>query len=338
MYYVGIDYHKKFSYGAIMDERGKVVKEGRIANTVEGVKEFVDGYYNKGVRGVMEATRNWTLMYDWLEESIEEVKLAHPLKVKAIAEAKIKTDKIDAKILAHLLRCDLLPEAYVPSKDVRRAREILRQRMFFVRIQTMLKNRIRGILDKHPDVKQPECSDIFGKGGFEWIKKVDLPETERKIIDGDIKLLEAVRERIEQSNQLVDELARGNKQIEYLMSIPGIGKFLAVLIYYEIEDINRFMNVKKLHAYTGLVPSTYASANRIYHGHITKQGNKWLRWALVEAVWPAIRRDIELRSFYDRIKSKSGANSAKVATARRLLTIVYKVLKENRYYQIRRLS
>lgn len=337
MYHIGIDYHKKFSYGAMMDKKGNIVKQGVIENSAEGIRKFVDGYTSKKISAVIEATRNWTLMYNLLEDVVDEIKLAHPLKVKAIAEARIKTDKIDATILAHLLRCDLLPEAYIPSKGARYAREVLRQRMFYVRVQTMLKNRIRGILDRHPEIKQPCCSDIFGKEGFDWIKKVELPKHERKIIDGDIRLLEQVRKSIEKSNQLVEELLKQDKRVEYLMSIPGIGKFFAVLILYEIDNINRFTNYKKLHAYTGLVPSTYASANRVYHGHITKQGNKWLRWALVEAVYPAIRKDIELRIFYERIKKKSGANSAKIATARRLLTIVYKVLKENRYYQVRRL-
>jgi len=99
----------------MMDERGKVVKRGQMENSAEGVKGFVNGIDGE-VTGVLEATRNWTLMYDWLEEEIEEVKLAHPLKVKAIAEAKVKTDKIDFETLAHLLRCDLLPERMFRQK------------------------------------------------------------------------------------------------------------------------------------------------------------------------------------------------------------------------------
>jgi len=130
--YIGVDYHRKCSYMTVMDEKGKIFHEGQVDNRPEAVREFLN---RAGVNGhsaaVLEATRNWTVMYDSLEELVGEVHLAHPLKVKAIAEAKIKTDKIDAKVLAHLLRCDLLPEAYVPAPAARRARNILRQRMFF---------------------------------------------------------------------------------------------------------------------------------------------------------------------------------------------------------------
>lgn len=335
---VGIDYHKKFSYGTIMNEKGEIIKQGVVRNSFVGVSDFINGCKgDEEIKAVMEATRNWTLMYDWLDEVVDEVKLAHPLKVKAIAESKIKTDKIDSTTLAHLLRCDLLPEAYVATKSARNARQFLRQRMFFVRVQTMLKNRIRGIIDKHPEVGKPPVDDVFGKAGTEWLKSIKLPEVERKIINGDLKLLKAIQERISESNKLIAELGKKDERIKYLLSIPGVGIFFAVLLCYEIDNINRFRTDKKLHAYAGLVPSTYASGNKVFHGHITKQGNKWLRWAMVEAVWPAIRSDAELRVYYERLRIKKGANCAKVATAKRLLTIVYRILKEERYYKVHRL-
>ncbi len=334
MYYLGVDYHKAFSYCTLMDEEGKVVKQGRIENSAEGVQRFVQGA-DEEVIGVMEATRNWTLMYDWLEEEIEEVKLAHPLKVKAIAEAKIKTDKIDSRTLAHLLRCNLLPESYVPTKGARYIRQVLRQRIFYVRVQTMLKNRIRTIIDKHPELGKAPVEELFGIKGMEWLKGVKLPEIDRNIVDNDIELLKEVKERINKSDELIEELGRDDERVKYLMSVPGIGKFFAVLLCHEIDDINRFRDDRKLHAYAGLVPSTYASGNRVIHGHITKQGNKWIRWAMVEAVWPAIRRDAQLRIFFERLREKKGSNCAKVATAKRLLTIVYRILKEKRSYKVR---
>lgn len=335
---VGIDYHKKFSYGTIMNEKGEIIKQGMVQNSFVGVSNFINGRKGKEeIKAVMEATRNWTLMYDWLDEVVDEVKLAHPLKVKAIAESKVKTDKIDSTTLAHLLRCDLLPEAYVATKSARDARHILRQRMFFVRVQTMLKNRIRGVIDKHPEAGKSPVNDIFGKEGMEWLKSIKLPEVERKTMNGDLKLLKAIQDRIGESNKLIEELGKKDERIKYLLSIPGIGTFFAVLLCYEIDNINRFRTDKKLHAYAGLVPSTYASGGKVFHGHITKQGNKWIRWAMVEAVWPAIRSDGELRMYYDRLRIKKGANCAKVATAKRLLTVVYRVLKEERYYHVHQL-
>ena len=119
------------------------------------------------------------------------------------------------------------------------------------------------------------------------------------------------------------------------MTIPGVGYFTALAVLAEVGDVHRFRNEKKLCAYAGLVPSTYASGGKVFHGRITKTGNKWLRWAFIEAVQPAISCDADLFAYYQRLKMKKGANAAKVATARRLLTIVYRVLSQERLYERR---
>jgi transposase len=281
----------------------------------------------------MEATRNWTVMYDLLEELVGEVHLAHPLKVKAIAEARIKTDKIDSEVLAHLLRCDLLPEAHVPSPAARTVRNALRQRMFFVRVRTMLKHRIRGLIDRHPELatSQP-TKDIFCKEGLAWLETIPVSGEDRRLLREELELYRELEERIRQSDRLVEELGRGDGRVELLQTIPGIGKFFALLIAHEVDDVSRFSNEKKFFSYIGIVPSTYSSGGRTYHGRLTKQGNKYLRWAFVEAIWPAVRADPELAAYYSRIKARSGPNPAKIATARRLATIAYRVLSQRRPY------
>jgi transposase len=334
--YVGVDYHRKRSYMVVMNEKGKLMKQGEVENRKEEVAKFL---YRAGCNGnsaaVLEATRNWVVMHDWLEGMVEEVHLAHPLKVKAIAEAKIKTDKIDAKVLAHLLRADLLPEAYVASPEARKVRSVLRQRMFLVRVRTMIKNRIYGILDKYPEIREKKpCKELFGKKSLGWIKEAGFKETDREMIREDIKLLDVLSKHIEGSEKLVEKVSGNDWRVKLLKTIPGIGKFFAVLIAYEIDDIGRFRNEKKFYSYIGIIPSTYSSGGRTFHGRITKQGNKYLRWAMIEAVWPAIRKDRELRAYYERIKEKKGANPAKVATARRIATIVYRVLSRKREYKI----
>ena len=149
MNYIGVDYHKAYSYMVVKSKDGRVQGRGKVNNTKGEIQEFLKSYY-PGM-AVVEATRNWGLIYDWLDEVLDDVVLAHPSKVKAIAEARIKTDKISADVLADLLRVDLLPRAYAPSKQTRGIKSILRQRMFLVRLQTMVKNRIHDILDRHPD-------------------------------------------------------------------------------------------------------------------------------------------------------------------------------------------
>lgn len=334
-YYVGVDNHKKFSYMSVMDAKGVVVKEGRVVNTKEAVNQFLGKEYTKDTSAVLEAGRNWTVMYDWLEEELDEVKLAHPMKVKAIAEAKIKTDKIDAKTLAHLLRCDLIPEAYVCDKETRIAKNILRQRMFLVKLSTMVKNRIHLIIDRHPQARgQIDPSDLFGKQGLEWLGVVTLPKEDRRILDEELELLIYLRGKIDASDHWVVQLGKDNADAKLLITIPGIGKFFALLIATEIDDIARFRDKNKFASYAGLIPSVHASADKRFYGRIIGHGNKYLRWAFIEAVWPAIRKDLSLRELYESLKTRKGANKAKVAVARRLAIIAYRVLSQRRPYQV----
>ena len=332
--YFGVDYHKKYSHGTIMNEKGKILKQGRFSNHRESADQFLNGYGGDNCFSVLEATRNWTVMYDILEELTSDVTLAHPLKVKAIAEAKIKTDKIDSRTLAHLLRCDLVPSAYVCSPQARIIKNLLRHRMFLVRVQTMVKNRIHVLLDRNPDVhSQRSASGLFTQIGIAELKGVMLPEYERYILNSELSLLEHLQAQIKQADKMLAGVGSKDKRVKHLMSIPGIGKSFALLIISEIDDVKRFRTNKKLHAYAGLVPSTYSSGGRTFHGRIIKAANKYLRWSMVEAVWPAIRKDAGLNQYYKRIASRKGANPAKIATARRLLTIVYRILKENREYR-----
>ena len=274
-------------------------------------------------------------MYDWLEEIVDEVYLAHPLKVKAIAEAKIKTDRIDARVLAHLLRCDLLPEAYVASPEARQVRKVLRQRMFFVRLRTMVKNRVSALLDRYPQLsEQRPYKDIFSQRGIGWLKQIVVKEVDRKILDEDLELYQALEQRIAKSDSLVRELAQGDPRVKLLKTIPGIGEFFSVLIAYEVDEVRRFGNEKKFFSYIGIIPSTFSSGGRTFHGRLIKQGNKYLRWALVEAIWPAIETDPDLRAYYEKVRLKKGPNPAKIATARRLATIIYRVLYQGRPYKV----
>jgi transposase len=335
MNYIGVDYHKKYSYMVVKNEDGHIEGRGTVNNTKKEVQQFLEPF--RPGMAVVEATRNWGLIYDWLDEILDDVALAHPLKVKAIAEARIKTDKISADILADLLRAGLLPRAYAPSKQTRELKNILRQRMFFVRVQTMVKNRIYDILDRHPEVlcQAPEVSDLFGAVGMQWLSRIVLPGTDNGLLASEIELFRFLREKVSQSNSMVEELAKKDARAGLLQSIPGIGPFFSVLILYEIDDISRFRDEKKLCAYAGLVPSTHASGGKVFHGRITKTGSKWLRWAAIEAAQTAVRSDSEFNAYYQHIKIKKGTNAAKVATARRLLTIVYRLLKQRRSYQRR---
>ena len=326
MLYIGLDVHKEFCQACVMNKSGKVISNERFLSTQEALDSFLDRFDK--AKFVLESTGIWEFIYEGIERRGFEVVLAHPLKVRAIAEARVKTDKVDAQTLAHLLRADLIPRSWVPSKDVRDLRQLVRQRSYLVRQSTSLKNRIHAELLRRGARRPEELKEAFTKKGVGWMRSLRIPT-----VDSCLCCLENVQGQIEAINgKLLEEFGR-RPEARLIATIPGIGFYGALLIHAEIDDIHRFAHPSKLCAYAGLVPSTYASGEYVHHGRITKQGNKWLRWACVEAVYPAIRHDPDLAVLYARLKTAKGANVAKVAVAKRLLTIAYRVLSEGRPYR-----
>lgn len=334
MYYMGIDHHKQSSHLTILDEQGEVIKEGSVINRRVELESFLEGFLGD-LKAVIEAGRSTYTMVDILEEQGVEVVIAHPYQVKAIASAKIKTDKRDSKMLAQLLRLNMIPEVYRRSAENREAQRIIRNRMFYVQIQTKLKNKIRALLAKQgEEIRQlTDVKDkLFSKKGIEGLKQIDLSERDKEIMLSLMDTLEHIQGKIRYSDKLIDKLYAESPEAQLIFTLPGFGIFLSVLVATEIADIRRFSSLSNLHSYAGVIPSTHSSGGKIYHGHLVKEGNKRLRWGLIEAVWPAIQRDIVLRIYYEKRKSSKGANTAKVATARRLLSIIYSVLREERPY------
>jgi transposase len=335
MNYVGIDYHKKYSYVTAIDEEGRVIRSKRLENKPASFQDFF-----KRLEGpsetVLEASRTWGVMYDLLEEleEVESVELAHSQKVRAIAEAKIKTDKIDSHVLAQLLRADLIPAAYIPGKQTRSYKEMIRQRVFLVRMRTRLKNRIHVLLDRL-HVALPSVTDLFGKRGTDYLRKLNLPGVDGEILRENLQLLEAFNTLIKEAEREIELLLRENPLVKLLRTVPGLGPILAAVVALEIDRIERFLSPSKLASYAGLVPSTYASGGRIFHGKLLPMSNKWLKWALVEAAWGSIRTSPYCRSYFENHKRHKGPHTAAIALARRLSEIVWYVLKENRVYEER---
>lgn len=335
MYYAGIDYHKKYSHVTVVDEKGKMVKSRRLDNRPEDFEEFFDDL-DSPVCTVLEATRTWGVMYDLLEglDGVASVTLAHSLKVRAIAEAKVKTDKIDAHTLAQLLRADLIPAAYIPGKDTRLLKEMVRQRIFLVRMRTRLKNRLHVLLDRL-HIPMPSVTDIFGKRGTNYLKGLKLKGVDGEILRENLELLKVYNGLIKEAEAEIQRLLGEDQRVKLLRTIPGVGPVLAAVIALEIDDVRRFGSPAKLSSYAGLVPSTYASGGKVYNGRLIPMNNKWLRWAFVEAAWVSVRTSPYCRSFFERRKRFKGAHTAAIALARRIGEIVWHMLKENRPYEER---
>jgi transposase len=331
MLHLGIDVHKLVSQVEVMDDFGATLDQQRLDHRDRRKLERYFGRYRGDAIATLEATRNWYWLYELLEECGLEVKLAHPLKVRLIAEARVKTDKVDAHTLAQLERTGFLPESYIPSREVRDQRELLRYRASLVRMRTGLKNRVHALLSKL-GVFSP-LSDLFGKQGRVFLRTLDLRGIYREELDGYLATLDFLETKIKELTGEIKSQLRDDPRAKLLITIPGVSHLTAHLILSEIGEIERFHSSKHLCSYAGLVPSTHQSGSHHYQGKITKQGNRYLRWAMVESAQTAVTKDGGLAAFYRQLKAEKGTGRAKVAVGRKLLTAVYYILKRNTPYQ-----
>ena len=229
----------------------------------------------------------------------------------------------------------MIPTCYVASKQVRDIRNVLRERLYFVRLRTMTKNRITTIFDRYPEERKNLRiqTDLFGKKGREQLNSLNMREADRALIDRELNFIDLINSFIQEVEEVIEDNLKETKNVKILRSIPGIGKFFSALIDAEIGDIYRFKDEKKLASYCGLVPSTYSSGGITHHGALIKTSNKYLRWAFIEAVIPAVRSDEYLRFEYELLRKRMNWNKAKTAMARKLMVIAYRCLKDGRSYK-----
>lgn len=331
MWYVGVDQHKRFSQVAVMDDRGKVVDERKLYHDDPGKLRSYFRRWGNGI-AILEATRNWDWLYDLLEEIFTTVKMSNPGRTRIIAEARVKTDKVDARVLAHLARTGFLPEAYTPSSDIRDAREMHRYRIWLLRIQTQVKNRIHTILDRL-GIRHP-WTDLFGKRGRQFLESLRLRPPYSLEMKGLLRVLDRTAAEIGSAMRAIRKTLREIPECGLLMTVPGIGEVLAYLVLYEVGEISRFPSEKKFAAYCCLVPSTRQSADHTYHGRTGRNGNLYLKWAFVEAAHKAIKGDPYLGAWYERLCRKRGKGKAIVAVARKLAVAVYHMLRNGVEYRL----
>jgi transposase len=199
-------------------------------------------------------------------------------------------------------------------------------------------NKIRALLAQQREEVRVEIERrkerLFSIRGLAFLDQLMLPSEDKAVLDDLIKGYRELRDHIQMTDSAVEEVYEAMEEAARIDTVPGFGKTLAVVMAVEIADIRRFQRVEEFHSYAGLVPSTHSSGDRTFHGPITKQGNVWLRWAALEAAYPAIKKDLSLRHLYSRLAKRKGPNVAKIAVARRLLTIVYRLLTEKRDYVV----
>ena len=336
MNHLGIDVGKRKCRAALKDDRGKILDEFFFGNNSQGILELIKRIYDHGTKkcnAVLESTGNmWMRIHDTLEDNGIDTILANPYKTKIIAQAKIKSDKLDARILSDLLRTGLIYESYVPIKEFREKRSLVRHRITLSRTKTKLANKIHAILDKYE--YKTEKTDIFGKSGINWLKSLSVYPIDKIILNTTLESIETIDNQIEIVLKEIAKYAwKDSQDVKMLLSMTGIDIFSAMLISTEIVDIQRFSTPWKLVSYAGLAPSTRESSGKIKTGRITKQGSPLLRWILVQCALSAIRHDHQMRTFYERIKQRKGHGKAIVATAKEMLVIIWYMLTRQQLYR-----
>jgi transposase len=330
-FYLGIDLHLKRTYMVLMDSTGKVIDERRIKNL--DIEKYLKEKVPNQTHAVLEATRNWAFLYDLLEVHVAKVSLAHPKELRAIATAAVKTDQIDSKVLAHLARMNFLPTSYAAPKEIRDLRMYIRHRDQMVRQKTQAKNRIHAVLASYNLVTPKK--DLFGVEGREFLAEAleEIRPAAQRVITDNLTLIDHLEAQIlalEEDLKLSDEL---EANIKLLRTMPGVGRLTAITLLAEIGDVQRFKSPKALCHWAGLTPRVRKSDAIVRHGRITKEGSPYLRAAMSRTATIASRLSPKWFSVHAHLLPRCGKTGAKVAVARRLLTVIYMMLKNQQPYQ-----
>ncbi len=328
---LGLDVHKKHINAVVIDPDGNEIEREKVPNCPKRLDTFFMTI-PKDSKIALESCSCWQYVYDYLkDQGFTDIHLANPLKVRLIATSRQKTDFKDAKALAQLLRVNLLPESWAAPLHIRKQRQIVRHREGQGKLQSQVKHKVQSILTRHGIIY--EFSDVFGVEGTNYLRSLDLPEIDRYEMDQHLELIRHLDVQMKKTEKQIEEFVQHNPFVRIIMTIPGISYYSGLMTVAEIGDIRRFSSVRKLTSFAGLNPSVSQSGDKCYTGHISKQGDKHLRWILIQCANVAVLHDSTLAKIYHRIKKRRGHNIAITATARKLLTYIYTMLTNNITYQ-----
>jgi transposase len=323
MWHVGIDLHRATIVLAAVNDSGRTMEPVTLrcedtAAIVATVRKF------KSFRAVIEASGTYRWLYNLLRP-YGTILLAHPLRLRAMIQRRSKTDKLDAQLLANLLRINQIPLAYIPPEPYQQLRELTRCRARLARDQAKVKILLRGLLGRLN--RQAPFRVPFGPRGLAWFRRQNFGGVDNIVRDELLARLEHFGRQLAILDKQLVALQTAFPQIEALIDIHGIGLYAALLIVAELGEVSRFRTARQVGAYAGLTARVHQSGEHCYRGSITRQGSPWLRWILVQAAMHAIREDRPLKNFYTRVRKRTSAKIARVATARKLAEICWKRLR-----------
>jgi transposase len=327
---IGLDVHRDFCQVAIADG-GRARSAGKVAATPEQLELFAQSLAPDD-RVVMEATGNALAIARILQPYVAEVVLAHAKQVRAISHARVKTDKVDAKVLADLLAADLIPKVWIGDERTRAMRRLISRRRGLVKRRTQIKNEISAVLHRNLKGRNP-ASDPFGKKGREWLAAQQLPIDERLTVDGCLRRLDFLGEELAAVDRLIAGIAVADDDVRRLMTIPGVDVTTASTLAAVIGDIRRFPTPRHLVGYLGLHPTIRQSGNGpARRGRTSKEGSAAARHVLVEAAWSSGKSPGPLRAFAQRTAARRGRHVATVAVVRKLAVLAWHLLTRGEDY------
>jgi transposase len=325
--YVGVDIHERESQIAVFDPSGSLLQEKRLPTAA--LQRFIESL--PGEKHVaVESVGFIYPVYDKLSQ-IENchVAVANPKSVSLIARSKLKHDRADAKVLGELLRTNFLPLSYLPNEKTREQRFLINDRVKYGLRRAQLKGTIRWLLKRKGIAAGTGGGEkLFGVEGRKKLRALSLRE-----IDIRLDELELINSIVERLDKQISQTVSMDEKAKILDTLPGVAPYTALFLASHIGDINRFSDPKHLCAEFGLAPSLHQTGDIWFTGHITKQGNKWLRRNMIECARAAIKKDPHLREFYLKLRHKRGEKKALIAVARKLVSYAFWMLKRNITYE-----
>lgn len=333
MKFVGIDLHSKTIVLCVANQEARVVDRRKFACSEP---ERVVAYFKQLGRfqAVVEATASYEWLWQLLEPLADRLVLAHPKKLRVIAESTRKSDRFDAQVLAEFLARGMIPQAYRPTPRQRAYRTLVRQRCYLQRSQAALKVKIRRVLSHY----NADRRDLFTAAGLEYLAAVAVTPTDRLVLKQLLETWAFLKEQVRVANGNLKEFGQSAPAAEAearaaLATIPGVGPVTVDVIVSELADVRRFRSTKEVVAYAGLCPCQRVSAETRHDLGISKEGSRLLRWVLVEAAWRLVRNSPRWEQVYLRLRQRRGSKKAIVAVARRLLTVVVAVWRSGQRYR-----
>jgi len=334
MRFVGIDLHKKFIILCVVNQGRVVVARKKFyCSETAKIRDFF------GQLGAFQAVVEATASYEWLWLLLEPLAyrlvLAHPKKLRVIAESTRKSDKVDARVLAEFLALDMIPEAYRPTPRQRQHRALVRQRCYIRKGITAVKNKIRRLLSDY----NADRKDLFSTEGLQYLGQVPVSSPDRFVLDQLRQHWEHLERQLQDADQALRTFGQRAPAAEaearaVLESIPEVGPVTVDIVISELGEVRRFRSLKKVAAYAGLAPGQRESAGRKKELGISKEGSRRLRWALVEAAWRVVRKTRRWAAVFEGICKRRGKKKAIVAVARRLLGVMVALLRSGQRYRL----